>query len=176
MRMPGMGEIHAYYGHGKGKTTAAVGQAIRAAGSGLKVLVYHFLKDNSSGERKILDSVPGITCLPGKDYVKFCSQMDETEKAKLKSENEKTLDEIGKLCASFDMVVLDEALCAVWLGVLGEDILVRFLKEQGGSAEIILTGHEISEKVLGFVSYATEFRKVKHPFDKGLKARRGIEY
>lgn len=174
--MPGTGEIHAYYGHGKGKTTAAVGQAVRAAGNGLKVLIYQFLKDNSSGERKILGSVPGITCLPGKEHVKFCSRMEEAEKAELKRENEKKLDEIGKLCVSFDMIVLDEALCAVWLGVLGEDILVRFLEEKGGNAEIILTGHEISEKVLGIAGYVTEFKKVKHPFDKGLKARKGIEY
>ena len=174
--MPGTGEIHAYYGHGEGKTTAAVGQAVRAAGSGLKVLVYQFLKDNSSGEREILGSVPGITCLPGKEHVKFLSRMDTAEKAELKKENEKKLDEIGKLCGSFDMVILDEVLCAVWLEVLEEDSLVRFLQEKRSSAEIILTGHEISGKVLGIAGYATEFKKVKHPFDKGLKARKGIEY
>lgn len=174
--MPRMGEIHAYYGHGKGKTTAAVGQAVRAAGSGFKVLVHQFLKDNSSGERKILDSVPGITCLPGKERVKFSSRMDEQEKAELKIDNERMLDEIGKLCGSFDMIILDEALCAVWLGVLEEDSLVEFLQEKCSNAEIILTGHEISGKVLGIAGYATEFKKVKHPFDKGLRARKGIEY
>ena len=61
----GTGRIHMYYGDGKGKTTAAVGQAVRAAGAGLQVLFFQFLKDNSSNERKILESVPGITCLPG---------------------------------------------------------------------------------------------------------------
>ena len=63
--MMGTGRIHMYYGDGKGKTTAAVGQAVRAAGYGLQVLFFQFLKDNSSNERKILEAVPGITCLPG---------------------------------------------------------------------------------------------------------------
>ena len=61
--MTGTGRIHIYYGDGKGKTTAAVGLAVRAAGSGLKVLFFQFLKDNSSNERKILEALPGVTCL-----------------------------------------------------------------------------------------------------------------
>lgn len=65
----GTGRIHMYYGDGKGKTTAAVGQAIRAAGYGLKVLFFQFLKDNTSNERKVLEAVPGIVCLPGRDKV-----------------------------------------------------------------------------------------------------------
>ena len=64
--MLGTGLVHIYYGDGKGKTTAAMGQAIRAAGSGLDVLVFQFMKDNSSSERKILEEVPNITLLPGK--------------------------------------------------------------------------------------------------------------
>ena len=64
--MKGTGLIHIYYGDGKGKTTAAMGQAIRAAGSGLKVLVFQFMKNNTSNERKILEQIPNVTCLPGK--------------------------------------------------------------------------------------------------------------
>ena len=61
--MMGTGRIHMYYGDGKGKTTAAVGQVVRAAGSGLQVLVFQFLKNNDSSERKILEQIPTITCL-----------------------------------------------------------------------------------------------------------------
>ena len=68
------GKIHVYYGEGKGKTTAAVGQTVRAAGAGLRVLVFQFLKDNSSSERMVLEKLPGVTCIPGRDKVKFYSQ------------------------------------------------------------------------------------------------------
>ena len=68
--MTGTGKIHIYYGDGKGKTTAAVGQVVRAAGAGLRVLVFQFLKDNGSNERKILEQLPNVTCLPGRAPVK----------------------------------------------------------------------------------------------------------
>lgn len=174
--MPDTGKIHIYYGCGKGKTTAAIGQAVRAAGSGLKVLVVQFLKDNCSGERKILERIPDITCFHGKDQVKFVSRMNEEEKRNLKEYNENIMDEIGKVCDFFDMVILDEILCAVWLKVLNEDILLQFLERKKEGIEIILTGHEATEKVLKIADYVTEIRKIKHPFDKGVKARKGIEY
>ncbi len=73
--MTDTGRIHLYYGDGKGKTTAAMGLIMRAAGYGRKILVYQFLKDNSSGERAVLEALPAVTCLPGRDRVKFFSQM-----------------------------------------------------------------------------------------------------
>lgn len=174
--MPDTGKIHIYYGGGKGKTTAAIGQAVRAAGNGLKVLVVQFLKDNSSGERYILEKIPGITCFHGKDKVKFVSRMNEEEKRNLKEYNENVMDEISKVCDFFDMIILDEILCAVWLKVLDEDRLLQFLERKKEQLEIILTGHEATENVLKIADYVTEIRKIKHPFDKGLKARKGIEY
>lgn len=174
--MENSGKIHVYYGYGKGKTTAAVGQAVRAAGAGLRVLVFQFLKDNSSSERAMLERLPNITCIPGKDKVTFYRKLGEEEQRALKKYNQDMLDEIVKLCDSFDMLVLDEALCAVMLGALAEDSLLDFLRNKPKGLEIILTGHEVSEKVLGIASYATEMTKRKHPFDAGLRARAGIEY
>ena len=75
-----------------------------------QVLFFQFLKDNSSNERKILESVPGITCLPGRDQVKFVSRMNGDEKAELRHYNNKALDEIVKFCTNFDVLVLDESL------------------------------------------------------------------
>lgn len=174
--MLGTGRIHVYYGHGKGKTTAAVGQIIRAAGSGLKILVFQFLKDNSSSERAILEQIPNVTCLPGREPVKFYSQMNGPERVELKRYNTKALDEIIKFCAPFDVLFLDEVLCAIQLDVLNEDKLLSFLEHKPRGLEIILTGHEVTEKVLNVASYVTEMKKVKHPFDAGLTAREGIEY
>ena len=111
--MLGTGLVHIYYGDGKGKTTAAMGQAIRAAGSGLKVLVFQFMKDNSSSERKALEMIPNITLLPGKRHTKFYNQMNSEEKAEYRHYNTKALDEIAKFCINFDVLVMDEAVCAV---------------------------------------------------------------
>lgn len=170
------GRIHIYYGNGKGKTTAAVGQVIRAAGHGLKVLVFQFLKDNSSGERVVLEAVPGITCLPGREKVKFFNQMNGEEKAELRHYNTKALDEIVKFCSPFDVLFLDEALCAVQLGLLNEDKLLSFLEHKPRGLEVILTGHEASQRMIDMADYATKVCKVKHPYDEGIAARAGIEY
>lgn len=174
--MIGTGRIHVYYGDGKGKTTAAVGQVIRAAGSGHKVLVFQFMKDNSSGERAILEQISDITCLPGREPVKFYSQMSGTEKAEFRRYNTKALDEIVKFCSHFDVLFLDEILCAVELGAISEEKILRFLEHKPRGLEVILTGHKASENILKIANYATKMSKVKHPFDEGLRARRGIEY
>ena len=174
--MTGTGCIHIYYGDGKGKTTAAVGQIIRAAGAGLNVLVFQFLKDNSSSERKILESLSNVTCLPGREEVKFFHQMSNEERAEAKHYNNKALDEIVKFCSPFDVLFMDEALCAVQLGLLSEDKLLSFLECKPEGLEIILTGHEVSERVEEAADYVTERRKIKHPYDAGQAARKGIEY
>lgn len=174
--MTGTGKIHVYYGNGKGKTTAAMGQAMRAAGRGLKVLVFQFLKNNDSGERRILEAIPNVTCLPGRDKVKFYNQMNGEEKAEQRHYNTKALDEIVKFCSPFDVLLLDEALCAVKLGLLNEEKLIGFLKHKPRGLEIILTGHEVSEQMLEIADYATEMVKRKHPYDEGTSAREGIEF
>lgn len=174
--MQGTGRIHLYYGDGKGKTTAAVGQVIRAAGSGLQVLVFQFLKNNESSERKILEQIPNITCLNGREPVKFVSRMNKDEKAETRRYNNKALDEIVKFCSPFDVLLLDEALCAVQLNVLSEEKLLSFLKHKPRGLEVILTGHVITENLLEVADYVTQMTKIKHPYDQGKLAREGIEY
>jgi len=164
--MMGTGRIHMYYGDGKGKTTAAVGQAVRAAGYGLQVLFFQFLKDNSSNERKILE----------RDQVKFVSRMNGDEKAELRHYNNKALDEIVKFCTNFDVLVLDEALCAIHLNVLSEEKIRSFLEHKPRGLEVILTGHEVSQDMLDLADYATMMMKVKHPYDRKVMAREGIEF
>ena len=174
--MRGTGRIHLYYGEGKGKTTAAVGQVVRAAGSGLQVLVFQFLKNNDSSERKILEQIPNITCLNGREPVKFVSRMNGDEKAETRRYNNKALDEIVKFCVPFDVLLLDEALCAVQLNVLSEEKLLSFLKHKPRGLEVILTGHVITDELLEVADYVTQMTKIKHPYDQGKLAREGIEY
>lgn len=170
------GRIHIYFGDGKGKTTAAVGQAVRAAGHGFRVLFFQFLKDNSSNERKILEQISNITCLPGREQVKFVSRMNGDEKAELLHYNNKALDEIVKFCSLFDLLVMDEALCAVGLKVLSEEKLISFLQHKPRGLEIVLTGHQVSDRMKEIADYATEMHKIKHPYDLGKLAREGIEF
>ena len=174
--MLGTGRIHLYYGDGKGKTTAAMGQVIRAAGSGLQVLVFQFLKNNESSERKILEQIPNITCLHGREPVKFVSRMNGDEKADIRHYNNKALDEIVKFCTPFDVLLLDEALCAVQLNVLSEEKLISFLKHKPRGLEIILTGHVVTDNSLELADYVTQMNKIKHPYDQGIMAREGIEF
>mgnify|MGYP002650026463 FL=1 len=170
------GRIHIYFGDGKGKTTAAVGQAVRAAGHGFRVLFFQFLKDNSSNERKILEQISNITCLPGREQVKFVSRMNGDEKAELLHYNNKALDEIVKFCSPFDLLVMDEALCAVGLKVLSEEKLISFLQHKPRGLEIVLAGHQVSDRMKEIADYATEMHKIKHPYDLGKLAREGIEF
>lgn len=174
--MIGTGRIHIYYGDGKGKTTAAVGLAVRAAGAGLKVLVFQFLKDNSSSERKVLEALPGITCLPGRERVKFVGNMNGDERAEFRHYNNKALDEIIKFCGPFDMLLLDEVLCALELDVISEEKLISFIRHKPRGLEIVMTGHEATDSLLEMADYVTKVQKIKHQFDLGRSARKGIEF
>lgn len=174
--MTGTGRIHIYYGDGKGKTTAAMGQAIRAAGCGLRVLVFQFMKNNSSSERIVLEQISNITCLPGKDHVKFYNQMNGEEKAEAKHYYTKALDEIVKFCSPFDVLILDEVLDVLQKNLLNEDKLLSFLMHKPRGLEVVMTGHKVSERMLEVGEYVTEMKKHKHPFDHGKLAREGIEF
>ena len=174
--MLGTGLVHIYYGDGKGKTTAAMGQAIRAAGSGLNVLVFQFLKDNTSSERMPLEQVDNLVLLPGKRHVKFYNQMNSEDKAEYRHYNSKALDEIVKFCINFDLLVLDEAITATGMGLLSERKLIDFLKHKPRGLEVVLTGHYMSDELLEVADYVTQMTKVKHPYDQGRSAREGIEY
>lgn len=108
--------------------------------------------------------------------MKFVSRMNGDEKAELRHYNNKALDEIVKFCPPFDVLLLDEALCAVQLQVLSEEKLISFLQHKPRGLEIILTGHEVSNDFLEIADYVTKMVKVKHPYDLGKMAREGIEY
>lgn len=166
--------VHLYYGYGKGKTTAAIGLAVRAAGAGKKVLCFQFLKGNNSAERKIIDSLMDV--IPGRDGEKFIFQMNDEEKRKSAEYYGKRLDEIFEIAENYDLIVLDEALDAVEVGFISEKKLIELINKFGNCKEIIITGHNPSENIIGSCDYVTEMKKIKHPYDSGTKARRGIEY
>ena len=171
----GRGLIHLYFGDGKGKTTCAMGLVMRAAGRGKKILIHQFLKDNQSGERAILEKIPGITLIPGIEYNKFTFQMSAEELDEVREQNDGQLQYIAAAADQYDMIVMDEALYAIDKKLLSEDNVIRFLKEKPYGTEVVLTGRNPSERMIETADYASEICKRKHPFDRGISARIGIE-
>lgn len=170
------GKIHLYFGYGKGKTTAAMGLCMRAAGAGMKVLLYQFLKDNTSNERCILEKIPNITCLPGLDYEKFIWNMTEEEKQEKNRFCREKLQEIRDMEQEYDLIFLDELLDTVSYGILEEEALIQFMDSKNDKTELVITGHERHEEVIKHADYVTEMVKVKHPYDEGYDSREGIEH
>lgn len=173
----GPGLVHIYHGNGKGKTTAAVGQMIRAAGFGYRVLFFQFLKDGSSSERKILEHIPQIDCMEGAKEIKFTFQMTKKEKEEYRAFYLEKLSDISRRLQDekYDMAVLDEAVYAVQTGMLTEKALLQFLAQRPDGVEIILTGSEPGEELTAAADYVTEMRMEKHPYTQGQAARGGIE-
>ena len=166
--------IHIYTGDGKGKTTAACGMALRAAGRGMRVLVVQFLKSGNSGEICAFENFSGITVMSA-ETKGFLWDMSEEEKQETKSEHEKLFKTAAERALDFDVVVFDEILGAISAGMIDETKVIEFLKT-GPELEIVLTGRDASEKLIELADYVSEIKCIKHPMEKGVPARRGIEY
>jgi len=176
------GLIQIYCGDGKGKTTAAIGAAVRAAGRGYRVLVARFLKTDDSGEVKGLAHVPGITVLPCDQNFGFSWNMTQAQReaAALYYEHsfltawDMALGTDGE--ESYDMLVMDEVIGACSLGFVDEAGLVKMLEEKPAGLEVILTGRGPSRALLERADYITEMVMRRHPYENGIGAREGIEY
>lgn len=168
--------IHIYCGDGKGKTTAAVGLAVRMAGFGGKVLLGQFFKDGSSSEMAALRQIPNITLrhcvtIPGR-FVRLSPEQRQQVSRDYTAYLRELLDSAG----SFDLLVLDEVISACNHGTVPEEMLLAFLDSLPEDREVVLTGRNPSEALVNRADYVSEVRKVKHPFDRGITAREGIEY
>lgn len=172
-----LGLVHIYCGDGKGKTTAAVGLTVRAQGFGLKVLFMQFLKDGNSSELKVLRTLDNITILGAKPIKKFTFQMSEEELAETKRVSAEQLKEAvdSVMEGDYNLLVLDEALGSIEAGVLDENLLLDFLKNKPEKLEVVITGRVPSEKMMEAADYVSRIEKVKHPYDQGIPARKGIE-
>ena len=171
------GLIHIYCGDGKGKTTAAVGMAVRCAGGGGKVLFFQFMKGNTSGELAVLNEIPNVTVLSGYGSIKFSFDMDESEKAAAKKYYENRFREITGIARKqyFQMLILDEIFPAITCGLIGKAEVLDFLKSKPEHLEVVLTGRDPPPEFFTLADYISEIRKIKHPFDRGVPARKLIE-
>lgn len=168
--------IHIYTGSGKGKTTAATGLAVRAAGSGMRVCFIQFLKNGSSSEIAMLRKI-GIDVRISEKCGKFSFHMTDDDRVTVTSAHNELLREAADIIASgsADMVVLDE-LFAAYNNSLLDRGLARSIVRSAGSTELVLTGRSPSRFFRSRADYISRIDAVKHPFSKGIRARKGIEY
>ena len=167
--------IHLYYGKGKGKTTAAAGLTVRAAGAGMRVLFAQFFKDGTSSEIGILKSLPGVETVHSAAHFGLWRVMNDEQRHEIGASYRAMFAEIASRAADFDLIVLDEAVSAYGYGALDREAVCGFLKAEGECREIVLTGRDPAPELLALADYATEMRKEKHPFDRGITARKGVE-
>jgi cob(I)alamin adenosyltransferase len=167
------GMVHLYWGDGKGKTTAAMGLALRALGAGRKVVIVQFLKGAGSGEIPLLEKI-GAKVFRGMPGQKFVFQMEEQEKQLARALQTESLR--AALALPADLLILDEA-CAAWqLDMVDRALLQSAVESRPAGQEIVLTGREPAGWMRECADYSTEMHAWKHPYDKGTPARKGIEY
>lgn len=167
------GLLHLYYGDGKGKTTAAMGLALRALGSGKKVVVLQFLKGSKSGEVPLLEQL-GAKIYRGKAGQKFVFQMNEEEKVATRQLQNANL--AAAAADEADLLILDEAGSAWELDMVDKALLQKAVLARPAGQECVLTAHAAPQWMLDAADYVTEMKCRRHPYQKGIAARQGIEY
>lgn len=172
------GLIHIYTGDGKGKTTAAMGLALRAAGRGKRVVIVQFLKGRNSGEVYALNRIAEITLLRNKRDYGFFKFLKEEERALMASEHNANLKQALQLVESgqCDLLILDEAIAAYNLGALDKTLVDGLLCDKKEALELVLTGRDAPARFLEAADYVSHIQKIRHPFDQGVGAREGIEF
>ncbi len=178
-----LGLVQVFWGNGKGKTTSSLGTALRACGNGYNVHLVQFMKNGAKslgeeqipGEIKALDTFPSFTYkrfgmdgwvvgTPTENQIKSCKDALEHVKNSLKD-------------PGFDIVIADEILYAVQLGLLTEEDIIEMIKSKPEKKELILTGsHKPFPRIFEMANLVTEIKKIKHPYDEGILARKGIEF
>jgi cob(I)alamin adenosyltransferase len=176
------GLVQVYTGDGKGKTTAAFGLALRAAGQGNKVLIYQFLKPPTLelGERLAVErsGLPiRVESLEAQWHL-FRSLRSEQDMAAAGVAVKDALARLTELASkrSYDVLILDEIVFCLALGLGRLEDVRRLIEQKDAAVELILTGRGATPELIALADLVTEMKKIKHPFDKGVGARCGIEY
>ncbi|MCQ2459386.1 MAG: cob(I)yrinic acid a,c-diamide adenosyltransferase [Ruminococcus sp.] len=168
------GLLHIYCGDGKGKTTAALGLGLRAAGNGMNVLIIQFLKGTHTSELETLKLIPNIKVIRCDRNYGFTFSMTEKDKAEITECHNKMLETAEK--SNADLIILDEFCAAYKCGLLDREKAERLVLERSENTEMVLTGRQPHEKFTSAADYISEIHAVKHPYTQGISARKGIEY
>ena len=171
-------KLHIITGEGKGKTTSAMGQALRMLGNDKPVFIVQFMKQGNSGELTSLKKLPLAHVHEGAAMRGFTYQMDEDA---LERTREKQTAEIGKIIEEINriqpaLIVLDELAVASSLMLVPSQDAMRLIDEGLKYAEVIVTGRGASQAMIDKADYVSRIESVKHPYDEGLPARKGIEW
>jgi len=170
------GFIQVYTGNGKGKTTAAIGQAVRSAGFGLKSYIVQFMKEFPYNEHKGLKQLSEwitIEQFAGDEFVykKEPPGKKEIDKARRGLAVAKAIMLSGK----YDLIILDEVCVSIYFGLFSDEEILTFIKQKPDNVELILTGRYCPDKLLDKADLVTEMKEVKHYYQEGITARKGIE-
>ena len=170
------GLVQVYTGNGKGKTTAAFGLALRAIGRGLKVYIIQFIKGGFDyGELYVVDKLPNLK-LKAFGRGKFVTEKPAgKEDVELAEEALALAEEVVK-SGEYDIVILDEINVALSLKLIKTEKVLELIKNKPKHVELILTGRYAPNEIIEAADLVTEMKEVKHPFNKGYQARKGIEY
>jgi len=162
-------------GDGKGKTTSAIGMAVRAAGRGLNVLIVQFLKNAEYGEHQVLKEIKNITVrVCGRGFCKMCG--DTLPFAEHKAAACEALAYVQKQMNKYDMIILDEVNCALLAKLLRVKDVVALIEKKPKKVHLVLTGRGAPKSVIRKADLVSEIAEIKHPFQKGFLARKGIEF
>ncbi len=173
------GLTQVYCGNGKGKTTASIGLGIRALGNNMKVIMIQFLKNKNTGECHFLETLePAFKVFHFEKERGFVWTLTEEEKVELKQEIAMAVKFAKKVMdtGECDMLILDEVLGALENGYITEEVLHEMIASKPDTVELVLTGRVLPSSFEPVVDYISEIRANKHPMDKGIPARKGIEY
>lgn len=170
---PELGLVHVYTGDGKGKTTAALGMCARAVGHGCRCLLVQFMKTAGTyGENSL--TLPGLEVVPsGHDCLVFSKQVSQEDL-------DKAADGLSTASAAlrsgeYDIVVLDEVNVAIKLGLLKAEDVARAVRSRSPGVEVVLTGRYAPPELLELADYITEMRSLRHPYQKGVLSREGVD-
>ncbi len=169
------GLVQIYTGDGKGKTTAAIGLAIRAAGRDLNIFIGQFMKTPDYGEHKALERFSDQISM--EQYGTKGFHMDEGPTEKEKEKAEEGLEKIREamLSQDYDIVIADEICVAYHFDLLKLEDLINLIEDRPENVELVLTGRKAPEKLIEKADLVTEMKEIKHPYQEGIEARKGIE-
>lgn len=170
------GFVQIYTGNGKGKSTAAIGQAVRAAGFGLKTYIAQFMKEypyNELMSLKHLTEWITIEQFCGDEFVYKKELPGEEELAKARKGL--LTSKKNMLSGDYDLIILDEAIVAIYFKLIQLKDVVEFIESKPGNVELILTGRYCSEELIELADLVTEMKEIKHYYQKGVLSRKGIE-